>query len=48
MSSSEPGPLQPWQPMPLTMIINPLTCTGMEMGYIHSPMSRILEEYSAE
>lgn len=48
MSSSEPGPSQPRQPMPLTTVINPLTCTSMEMGYIHSPMSWILEEYSAE
>ncbi len=48
MSSSEPGSSQPQQPMPSTMVINLLTCTGMEMGYIHSPMSWILEEYSAE
>ncbi|KAK0435501.1 hypothetical protein EV421DRAFT_1740160 [Armillaria borealis] len=48
MSASPPGPSQPRQPMPLTTVINPLTRTGMEMGYIHSPMSWILEEYSAE
>lgn len=48
MSSSQPGPSQPWQLTPLSMVINPLTCISMEMSYTHSPMACILEKYSAE
>ncbi|KAK0236487.1 hypothetical protein EDD85DRAFT_791785 [Armillaria nabsnona] len=48
MSSSQPGPLVPRQPQPSTSVINPLMCTSMEMGYVHSPMVQIIEEYSAE
>ncbi len=48
MSLSQPGPSQLRQPDPSAITINPLICTGMEMGYVHSPMARILEEYSAE
>ncbi len=48
MSLSQPGPSQPQQLQPSTLIINPLTWTSMEMGYIHSPMAQILEEYSTE
>ncbi len=48
MSSSQPGLSQPQQLTPLSIVINLLTHTSMEMGYTHSPMAHILEEYSAE
>ncbi|PBK79370.1 hypothetical protein ARMGADRAFT_1040861 [Armillaria gallica] len=48
MSLSQPGPSQPRHPDPSPIAINPLTCIGMEMGYVHSPMARILKEYSTE
>ncbi len=48
MSLSQPEPSQLRQPDPSAITINPLICTGMEMSYVHSPMARILEEYSAE
>ncbi len=48
MSDNQPGPSQPQQPESSTAAINLLTRIGMEMGYIHSPMTRIIEEYHVE